>query len=85
MSVADDQQDSETAALETVISLANETLFDLINATITANYTTLLDALDTLYADDTSNVSTCLYLCAFHLLKTLLFAHWSCYCLLCEP
>ena len=58
MSVADVQQDSEITDLETVISLANETLFDLINATITANYTALLDALDTTYSDNTSDVSS---------------------------
>ena len=58
MSVADVQQDSEITDLESVISLANETLFDLINATITANYTALLDALDTTYSDNTSDVSS---------------------------
>lgn len=58
MSVADVQQDSEITDLETVISLANETLFDLINATITANYTAQLDVLDTTYSDNTSDVSS---------------------------
>lgn len=57
VSAADAQQDSEISDLQTVISLANETLFDLINATITANYTAQLDALDTTYSDNTSDVS----------------------------
>lgn len=57
MSAADAQQDSEISDLQTVISLANETLFDLINATITANYTAQLDTLDTTYSDNTSDVS----------------------------
>ncbi|DBB14252.1 TPA: hypothetical protein ACH3X3_001198 [Trebouxia sp. C0006] len=55
VSAADAQQDSEISDLQTVISLANETLFDLINATITANYTAQLDALDTTYSDNTSD------------------------------
>ncbi len=57
VSAADAQQDSEISDLQTVISLANETLFDLINATITANYTAQLDTLDTTYSDNTSDVS----------------------------
>ncbi|KAA6428169.1 MAG: hypothetical protein FRX49_01765, partial [Trebouxia sp. A1-2] len=55
VSAADAQQDSEISDLQTVISLANETLFDLINATITANYTAQLDTLDTTYSDNTSD------------------------------
>ena len=57
MSVADVQQDSEISALESVISLANETLFDLINATISANYTSQLDALDSTYGSNSTDVS----------------------------
>ncbi len=57
VSAADAQQDSEISDLQTVISLANETLFGLIDATITANYTAQLDTLDSTYSDNTSDVS----------------------------
>ena len=57
VSAADAQQNSEISDLQTVVSLANETLFDLINATITANYTAQLDTLDSSYNDNTSDVS----------------------------
>ena len=56
VTVADQQQDSEVTALRTVITLANETLFDLINATITANYTAQLNRLDTSYSSSPSDV-----------------------------
>lgn len=56
VTVANQQQDSEVTALRAVISLANETLVDLINATIAANYTRQLSALDTLYSGDPNNV-----------------------------
>lgn len=55
VSAADAQQDSEISDLQTVISLANETLFGLIDATITANYTAQLDTLDSTYSDNTSD------------------------------
>ena len=58
VTVADQQQDSETANLQTVITLANQTLVTLLNATVAANYTAQLTALDTKYASDSSNVST---------------------------
>lgn len=57
VTVADQQQDSETANLQTVITLANQTLVTLLNATVAANYTAQLTALDTKYASDSSNVS----------------------------
>ena len=57
VSAADAQQNSEISDLQTVVSLANETLFDLINATITANYSAQLDTLDSTYNDNTSDVS----------------------------
>ena len=56
VTVANQQQDSEVTALRAVISLANETLFDLINATIAANYTGQLSALDTANSGDPNNV-----------------------------
>ena len=54
--MADIQQDSEIAALEAVISIANETLFDLINSTITSNYTAQLDLLDSTYGSNSTDV-----------------------------
>lgn len=56
VAVANQQQDSEVTALRAVISLANETLFNLVNATIVANYTNQLAALDTAYSRDPNNV-----------------------------
>lgn len=56
MAVANQQQDSEVTALRAVIFLANETLFNLVNATIVANYTNQLSALDTAYSRDPNNV-----------------------------
>lgn len=58
MTVADKQQDSEIANLRTAISLANETLVTLLNATIAANYTSQLNTLATQYASNPSNVSS---------------------------
>lgn len=52
MSIANQQQDSEVTTLRAVISLANETLVDLINATIAANYTAQLSQLD---SDNSNN------------------------------
>ena len=70
MTVADQQQDSEIANLESVITLANQTLVSLLNATIAANYTSQLTTLDAQIAANPSNVS-CLWCClplhrAFH-------------------
>ena len=56
VAVANQQQDNEVTALRAVISLANETLFNLVNATIVANYTNQLSALDTTYSRDSNNV-----------------------------
>ncbi|KAL3132313.1 hypothetical protein ABBQ32_008891 [Trebouxia sp. C0010 RCD-2024] len=54
VSIANQQQDSEVTTLRAVITLANETLVDLVNATIAANYTAQLSQLDT----DNSNNPT---------------------------
>ena len=56
VSVADQQQDSEVTALRAVITLANATLPDLINATIAANYTAQLSQLDADNSNDPSDV-----------------------------
>ena len=56
VAVADQQQDSEVTALQTVITLANETLFDLVNATIAANYTAQLTKLDNTYSSTPNDV-----------------------------
>ena len=71
MTVANQQQDSEVTALRAVISLANETLFDLINATIAANYTSQLSALDSAYSGDPNNVRPQAHLSSWALLSTL--------------
>ena len=73
LSAADVQQDSEISDLQTVISLANETVFGLINATITANYTAQLDTLDSTYGDNTSDVSrsTCSACCCENAVEIL--------------
>ena len=55
--VANQQQDSEVTALRAVITLANATLPDLINATIAANYTAQLSQLDADNSNDPSDVS----------------------------
>ena len=79
VTVADQQQDSETANLQTVISLANQTLITLLNATVAANYTAQLTALDTEYASDSSNVSAsnstpqCVALNPFSIHRLLVF------------
>lgn len=72
MTVANQQQDSEVTALRAVISLANETLFDLINATIAANYTARLSALNTAYSGDPNNVCPQAHLLSCALLLLLL-------------
>ena len=72
VTVANQQQDSEVTALRAVISLANETLFDLINATIAANYTGRLSALDSAYSSDPNNVCPQAHSCALLLLLLLL-------------
>ena len=59
VAVADQQQDSEVAALQTVITLANATLFDLVNATIAANYTAQLTRLDSTYSSTPNDVCHC--------------------------
>ena len=46
VTVANQQQDSEVTALTAVITLANQTLVSLMNATIAANYTAQLSTLD---------------------------------------
>ena len=70
VTVANQQQDSEVTALRAVISLANETLFDLINATIAANYTSQLSALDSAYSSDPNNVCPQAHLSSWALLST---------------
>ena len=56
VTVANQQQDSEVTTLRAVISLANETLVDLINATIAVNYTDRLSALDSANSGNPNNV-----------------------------
>lgn len=63
VTVANAQQSSEIAGLKSVITLANETLVDLVNATIAANYTLQLTNLATTYASEPSNVSTVFAAC----------------------
>ena len=82
VSAADAQQDSEISDLQTVISLANETLFGLIDATITANYTAQLDTLDSTYSDNTSDVckSICSACCCENAVDVLVQLPHTCPC-----
>ena len=70
VSVADVQQESEITALDSVISVDNETLIDLINATISANYTSQLEALDSSYGSNSTDVSFLLRHCLLRCLSS---------------
>ena len=55
--VASAQQDSEISDLQSAIALTNQSLIELINAAITSNYTSQIEALKAQFGGSTNNVS----------------------------